>query len=125
MTITSEDAILSVENWLAQLEASVVAAERALRRREWKELGEEMARQRRSSHGLKNALESQPNLTAEARKKVDERVDTILQRRDVQLRRLESFHLEVGRRLRELTQFKLAVKEMAVESKAIALNIKR
>ena len=119
----AEDA--DVNHWLDELESSVIVAEQALRQKEWRDLGQHIVNQRRSTHGLKNALERRSDLDGDARKQIDERIAGILQRRRHQLERLELFQSEVGRRLRELTKFKYALKEMDSEPAPIALNVEQ
>lgn len=119
---TSAAELPDVNRWLDELEASVVTAEISLRKRKWRELGEAIALQRRYTHGLKNALEKQDGLTPEKRASVNLRIQSILDRRAIQIRRLERFQDNVGRRLRELTRFKYAVRDMMGERPAIIVN---
>ncbi len=128
MTLPVIDGTADVHRWLDDLEHSVVIAEGTLRRRAWRELGEAISQQRRFTHGLKNALELSPLMPTETRAEIDARIESILRRRATQIRRLELFHAQVGRRLRELTQFKFALRQMSLaqpHQAAIVLNTER
>jgi len=123
--MSGTETLQEVHSWLDRLERAVADGERALRERSWSSLGEAIIEQRRLSHGLQNVLYAVSLDERRADTVIDKRIQAILRIREEQLGRMEAFHREVGRRLRELYIFRAALKNFEGESRPHALDIAR
>ena len=114
----------SITCMLTQLDLSVMAAEDALRRCSWRELGESIAIQRQVTTDLKKTWNADI-MSAQEKQFFEQRIGAILIKREGQLKRLRAFHEEVGRRLRQLHHYKFALRKMHRPDDFSTLNVER
>lgn len=100
------------------LERSCLSAEGALVERRWKDVTEAFATQSRLTEELTELLERAPELAPERDAKVGQRIRGILIYRDDQLRRLEAYRDEVGRRLASIGKVRELARTMRRRSAA-------
>ncbi|MFN2462006.1 MAG: hypothetical protein ABR591_15215 [Candidatus Velthaea sp.] len=98
----------AIIGFVAELEASTVAAEEALVQRDWTVLENLLAEQRRLTHAISNAVAlSDGERPAAFDAELHRRLATLETRRGDQMRRLTAFHAAVGERLAVVARAKV------------------
>ena len=98
--------LANVEGEVAELERLCETLEKKLLRGEWAGAAEALQDARKTTHGFLNAMEAAGEVRTEAFDlAVHARIQRVLEIRNDQLKRLETFRDDVGQRLRALSQW--------------------
>jgi hypothetical protein len=97
----------AVEREVGELEKQCGELEKSLVAGDWNAVGNALRSSRRTTHAFLNAMEAAaPHRDAEFDQKVNKRMRRVFDIREDQLARLETFHGDVGERLKTLSRWK-------------------